>query len=71
MPTPQQIITDLRAHAARLDGTHIQGCMMTSTCRALRRGADQIESLLSELTYLRGFADDTLTRELMALDDGQ
>lgn len=52
-----QIINDLRSHARALDGHHIQGSMMTSTCRSLRRGADEIERLLDELAYLRAYAE--------------
>lgn len=58
MATTREIITDLRIHAQRLDG-----CMMTSTCRALRRGAGELERLLDELIYLRGFAEEALARE--------
>lgn len=57
MASSRQIVTDLRAHAAQLDGRHYQGCMMTSTCRSLRRGADEIERLLAELHYLRAYAE--------------
>lgn len=56
MASSQQIITDLRAHACALDGCHAQGSMMHSTCRSLRRGADEIDRLLGELDMLRAFA---------------
>lgn len=69
MATSRQIVTDMRAHARQLDGTHVQGCMMGSTCRALRRGADEIERLLAELTWLRGFAETILEAETILVED--
>ncbi|MFI0477416.1 hypothetical protein [Paracoccus jiaweipingae] len=71
MTTTREIITDLRIHAQRLDGTHINGGMMTSTCRALRRGAGELERLLDELTYLRGFAEEVLAREDFSLSGAE
>lgn len=57
MASSQQIITDLRAHANALDGRHVQGTMMHSVCRSLRRGADEIDRLLAELHLLRAWAE--------------
>lgn len=57
MASSRQIINDLRAQAAALDGRHVQGSMMDGACRSMRRGADEIERLLDDLTYLRGFAE--------------
>ena len=57
MASSQQIITDLRAHAAALDGCHLSGTMMHSACRSLRRGADELDRLLGELDMLRAFAE--------------
>lgn len=53
MASTGQIITDLRAHAAMLDGRHHQGTMLHSTCRSLLRAACEIERLQTELFYLR------------------
>lgn len=56
-PSSRQIINDLRAQARALDGRHLSGTMMDGVCRSLRRGADELERLLDDLTYLRGYAE--------------
>lgn len=57
MATTGEIINDLRAQANALDGRHVQGSMMHGVCRSLRRGADEIDRLLSELNLLRAYAE--------------
>lgn len=57
MASSQQIITDLRAHADAFDNCHLNGTMMHSLCRSLRRGADEIDRLRGELDMLRAFAE--------------
>lgn len=57
MASSREIINDMRAQAAALDGCHVSGSMMDGVCRSLRRGADEIERLLDDLVWLRGYAD--------------
>ncbi|KGJ23268.1 hypothetical protein [Paracoccus sanguinis] len=69
MASSAQIAHDLRMQASALEGRHLQGMMLTGLCRSLRRGADEIERLGAELTWLRGFADEVLAAEAAALED--
>ncbi|WP_304616964.1 hypothetical protein [Paracoccus sp. (in: a-proteobacteria)] len=57
MTSSREIINDMRAQAAALDGRHVSGSMMDGVCRSLRRGADEIERLLDDLVWLRGYAE--------------
>ncbi|KGJ18712.1 hypothetical protein [Paracoccus sanguinis] len=69
MASSAQIAHDLRMQANALEGRHLQGTMLTGLCRSLRRGADEIERLEAELTWLRGFADQVLAAEAAELED--
>lgn len=69
MAGSREVINDLRAQAAALDGRHLSGSMMDGVARSLRRGAGEIERLLDELTWLRGFAEATLHAETIQIED--
>lgn len=69
MTHPRQIVTDLRAQARALDGLHLAGSLGDGLCRSLRRGADEIERLLDEMVWLRGFAEDVLAAQNLDVDE--
>lgn len=69
MASAREIVNDLRAQARALDGRHLQGSMMGGVCRSLHRGADEIERLEAELTWLRGFAETILEAQNLLVED--
>lgn len=63
MASTRQIIMDLRAQALAVDGRHLQGTPLDGHAYSMRRAADEMERLLDEMIYLRGFAEDVLEAE--------
>lgn len=66
MASTRGIIMDLRAQANAVDGRHLQGTPLNGHGFSMRRAADELERLLDELAYLRGFAEDVLEAEQAA-----
>lgn len=63
MASTRQIIMDLRAQARAVDGRHLQGTPLKGHAFSMRRAADELERLLDELVYLRGFAEAAIEAE--------
>ena len=63
MASTRQIIMDLRAKARAVDGRHLAGTSLNGHAYSMRRAADELERLLDELVYLRGFAEAVLEAE--------
>lgn len=66
MASSREIVNDLRAQARAIERSHLEFMMVDGLARSLLRGADEIERLLDELTYLRGFAEAHLEAERRA-----
>lgn len=64
MASTRQIIMDLRAQANAVDGRHLAGTPLHGHAYSMRRAADELERLLDELVYLRGFAELVLEGEV-------
>ena len=63
MASTRQIIMDLRAQASAVDGRHLAGTPLGGHAYSMRRAADELERLLDEMVYLRGFAESALAGE--------